>query len=63
MQGINKDKNKDEINYIIYPLSYLLFFVNKNQYLVVETPNAIYKSYEYEITDDGHLIIKDYGTN
>lgn len=63
MQGINKDKNKDEINYIIYPLSYLLFFVNRNQHLIVETPNAIYKSYEYEITDDGHLIIKDYGTN
>lgn len=63
MQGINKDKNKNEINYILYPLSYLLFFVNKNQYLIVEIPNAIYKSYEYEITDDGHLIMKDYGTN
>lgn len=63
VQGINKDKNKDEINYIIYPSSYLLFFVNRNQHLIVETPNAIYKSYEYEITDDGHLIMKDYGTN
>lgn len=42
---------------------FLLFFVNRNQHLIVETPNAIYKSYEYEITNDGHLIMKDYGTN
>lgn len=54
---------KNEINYIIYPIPFLLFFVNRNQHLIVETPNAIYKSYEYEITNDGHLIMKDYGTN
>lgn len=52
-----------EIIYEIYPVVFLLFFVNRNQHLIVETPNAIYKSYEYEITDDGHLIMKDYGTN
>lgn len=63
VQGVSKDKNKDEIIYTIFPLPYLLFFVNRNQHLIVEIPNAIYKSYEYEITNDGHLIMKDYGTN
>lgn len=63
VQVVNKYKDKNEINYVIYPVSYLLFFVNRNQHLIVETPNAIYKSYEYEITNDGHLIMKDYGTN
>lgn len=52
-----------QIIYEIYPVTFLLFFVNRNQHLIVETPNAIYKSYEYEITNDGHLIMKDYGTN
>ena len=52
-----------QIIYEIYPVVFLLFFVNRNQHLIVETPNAIYKSYEYEITNDGHLIMKDYGTN
>lgn len=52
-----------DIIYEIYPVVFLLFFVNKNHHLIVETPNAIYKSYEYEITNDGHLIMKDYGTN
>lgn len=52
-----------EIIYEIYPVVFLLFFVNRNQHLIVEIPNAIYKSYEYEITNDGHLIMKDYGTN
>ena len=60
---MNKEKRKNEINYIIYPIPFLLFFVNINHNLIVETPNAIYKSYEYEITNDGHLIMKDYGTN
>lgn len=63
VQEINKYKDKNEINYVIYPINFLLFFVNRNQRLIVETPNAIYKSYEYEITNDGHLIMKDYGTN
>ena len=63
VQEINKYKNKNEINYVIYPINFLLFFVNRNQHLIVETPNAIYKSYEYKITNDGHLIMKDYGTN
>lgn len=63
VQEINKYKDKNEINYVIYPINFLLFFVNRNQHLIVETPNAIYKSYEYEITNDGHLIMKDYGTN
>lgn len=63
VQVVQKYKNKNEINYVIYPVPFLLFFVNRNQHLIVETPNAIYKSYEYEITDDGHLIMKDYGTN
>ena len=63
VQVVQKYKDKNEINYVIYPITFLLFFVNRNQHLIVETPNAIYKSYEYEITNDGHLIMKDYGTN
>lgn len=63
VQLVNKEKSENEINYVIYPIPFLLFFVNRNQHPIVETPNAIYKSYEYEITNDGHLIMKDYGTN
>ena len=63
VQLVNKEKRKNEINYVIYPIPFLLFFVNRNQHIIVETPNAIYKSYEYEITNNGHLIMKDYGTN
>ena len=63
VQLVNKEKKENEINYVIYPIPFLLFFVNRSNHLIVETPNAIYKSYEYEITNDGHLIMKDYGTN
>lgn len=58
-----QDISIGQVIYEIYPVVFLLFFVNRNQHLIVETPNAIYKSYEYEITNDGHLIMKDYGTN
>lgn len=58
-----QDISSGQIIYEIYPVVFLLFFVNRNNHLIVETPNAIYKSYEYEITNDGHLIMKDYGTN
>lgn len=58
-----QDINTGQTIYEIFPVVFLLFFVNRNQHLIVETPNAIYKSYEYEITNDGHLIMKDYGTN
>ena len=58
-----QDISTGQIIYEIYPVVFLLFFVNRNQHLIVETPNAIYKSYEYEITNNGHLIMKDYGTN
>ena len=63
IQERNLNINTGDINYTIYPVPFLLFSVNRNQHIIVETPNAIYKSYEYEITDDGHLIMKEYGTN
>lgn len=58
-----QDISTGQIIYEIFPVVFLLFFVNRNNHLIVETPNAIYKSYEYEITNDGHLIMKEYGTN